>query len=154
MPSTQQNPMNPMEKHKISHSLHTHFLPSPFMSSSLLFCTIAKYNMLRSRLLNRFITSHIASIAAVTCAWSSLDNLGSLFTAYCQMGIDLPPTFLSWCANMFVSLFNILLQSGSRLCHSRKQLTYSSSLVSLTQLLHSLQGVAGWLGIVVPFSLG
>jgi hypothetical protein len=65
------------------------------------------------------------------------------------------PMFLSWCANIFVSLSNILLESRSRLSNSRKQLTYSSSSVSsLSELLLSLLGVVGRSGLGVPFSLG
>jgi hypothetical protein len=56
--------------------------------------------------------------------------------------------------NIFVSLANILLQSGLRPSHSRKQLTYSSSSVSsLSELLLSLPGVAGRSGFGVLFCL-
>jgi len=71
-------------------------------------------------------------------------------------GMALFPIVLSWCANIFISSSNILLQSGSRPSYSSQQLTYSSSSVpSLScKLLLLPLGVAGRSGFGVPSCLG
>lgn len=93
-------------------------------------------------------------MTAVICVQTSIYTSRSSFTACWTMGIALLPILLSWCANVFVSSSNILLQSGSRLSHSRKQLTYSSSSVS-SSAQHLLPlGVAGQSRFGVPIFFG
>jgi len=65
------------------------------------------------------------------------------------------PIVLSWCAIIFVSSSNMLLESGSRPTHCRKQYTYyRSSVFSASERLLSLLGVADWTGFGMPFGLG
>jgi len=93
--------------------------------------------------------------AAAIWVQASINNLGSSFTACWKMGTALLPIFSLWCANIFLSSFNILLQFWLRPSDSRKQLTYSSYSVSLlSELLLLLLGVAGWSDIGVQFCIG
>jgi len=111
--------------------------------------------MLPSRVLNRTIASFIAYTAAVIGAQACMNNSGCSFIACSKIDKALCPMCLSWCANIFVLSWNILLQSKSRPSHWKKQLTDSSFLVwSSSELLLLLLGMAGWVGFGVPFCLG
>jgi len=111
--------------------------------------------MLPSGVLNRNKPSHITHTAAVIWAPASINYSGSLFTAYCKIGMTLLPIVLSWCATIYISSSNILLQSGSRPSHCRKRLIYSSSLVLVSSdLVLSLLEVAGWSGFGAPCCIG
>jgi len=111
--------------------------------------------MLPSPVSNHTIASRVVYKAAVTCARASINNSGSSFTAGWMIGTALFPSFPPWCGNIFDSSSNILLQSGLRPSHPRKQLTYSSSSVlSSSKLLLLLPGVAGRSGFRVLFCLG
>jgi len=84
-----------------------------------------------------------------------MKHSGSSFTGCWKIGTAMFRTVLSWCANIFVSSSKILLHLGSRPTHSRKQLTYSSSLVSSSSVLRiSLPGVAGLSGFGVLYCSG
>ena len=103
--------------------------------------------MLPSRVLNRTIASFIAYTAAVIGAQACMNNSGCSFIACSKIDKALCPMCLSWCANIFVLSWNILLQSKSRPSHWKKQLTDSSFLVwSSSELLLLLLGMAGWVG--------
>jgi len=113
-----------------------------------------KYERLPCRASNSTLASHIVYTAAVICAPASMNYSGFSFTACSKIDTPLGHIYLLWCANISIQLSNILLQSGSRPSHSRKQLTYSSfSVSSLSERLLPLQGTAGRLGFRVPFSL-
>jgi len=112
--------------------------------------------MLPSIVTNGTVIWHIVYTAAVICTWASINNLGSLFTAWLRTGIASFRIDLLWCAHILVSLSNILLQLWLRLCHWRKQLMKYSSKVSskLSELMFSLLGVVGQSGVGVRSYIG
>jgi len=108
-----------------------------------------------SHVSNQTIASHNTYMAAVICAWASMNISRYWFTAWWKIDTAVSPIFLLYCANIVISSTNHLLQSGSKPTHCRKQCTYSSSsmLFSSEQLL-LLPGVASWPGFGVLCWLG
>ena len=142
--------MTTTEKHRISHSLHTHYLLPLIIGAVLFLRPVAKYKILASWLPNCTNVSLVNYAATEICVWVSINNSGSSFTTSWKMGTALLPRCILQCPECLTSPSNVLLQSGSRPNYSRKHLMFSSCLVLFKKLL-PLLGVAGYSGFGVPF---
>jgi len=116
IPYTKWRNINLEEKRIGVHSVCTSFCLPPSGSALHIMWYVEKYEMLPHWESNCTVTLVIVYMAAVICSWASINSSASVFTACWNMGTVLFPNYLSWCATVGISSFNILLHSWLRVC--------------------------------------